>query len=200
MGVAEHDKLSIAEFFRAIAGEDGRFELVRGVAYAMAGAKEGHNVITSNVQTALVPAGKRSGCRTTSSDTGVQTGPDSVRFPDVVIDCGPPNPSAVTASAPTIIVEVSSPGTAVFDYGVKLREYQQLPSVEVVIQIESELAFVKVHARSDEGWRETTYESMDDIIDLPRLSTSLSLRDVYDTLDVRPRVRLKVVRDDQDRG
>lgn len=195
MGVPEHDKLTIADFFRAIAGEAGRFELVAGIAYAMAGAKQGHNVITSNVQTALVSAGKRCGCRTTSSDTGVQTGPDSVRFPDVVVDCSPPNPQAVMASGPTIIVEVSSPGTAVFDYGAKLAEYQRLPSVEMVIQIESEIAFVKVHSRSGEGWTEATFESLDDLIELPRLSTTLSLREIYDTLEVRPRVRLQVVRD-----
>jgi hypothetical protein len=70
----------------------------------MAGAKEGHNVICSNVQ----------------------TGPDTIRYPDVVVDRGPPNAAAMTASNPTLIVEVSSPGTAVFDYGDKLREYEDL--------------------------------------------------------------------------
>jgi len=196
MGAQEHEKLTVEEFFDAIAGEDGRFELVNGVAYAMAGAKEGHNVISSNVQTALVPAGKKSGCRTTSSDTGVQTGPDSVRYPDVVVDCGPPNQVATTASRPTIVIEVSSPGTAVFDYGAKLREYQKLTSVEVIVQIESEIALVKVHRRSGDLWTEETFESMEDVIDLARISTTLSLRDIYDTLDVRPRVRLQVVRND----
>jgi hypothetical protein len=102
------DKLTIDEFFAAIIGRDGRFELIRGLAYAMAGAKEAHNVICSNVQTALVPAGKRKGYRTTSIDTAVQTGPDTVRYPDVVVDCGPPNPAALTASRPTLVVEVSS--------------------------------------------------------------------------------------------
>lgn len=196
MGVPEHEKLTVEEFFDAIAGEDGRFELVNGVAYAMAGAKEGHNVIGSNVQTALVPAGKKSGCRTTSSDTGILTGPDSVRYPDVVVDCGPRNHGATTASMPTIIVEVSSPGTAVFDYGAKLREYQKLSSVEVVIQIESEIALVHVHRRSGDEWTEETFESMEDVIDLPRISTKLALSEIYDTVDVRPRVRLQVVRND----
>jgi Uma2 family endonuclease len=120
MAIPGHEKLTIDEFFDAISGSEGRYELVGGIAYAMAGAKEGHNVICSNVQTAFVPAGKQKGCRTTSSDTAVQTGPDTVRYPDVVVDCGPPNAAAMIASKPTIIVEVSSPGTAVFDYGAKL--------------------------------------------------------------------------------
>jgi Uma2 family endonuclease len=104
----------------------------------------------SNVLTAFVPAGKKKGGRTTSSDTAVQAGPDTIRYPDVVVDCGPPNAAAMTASNPTLIVEVSSPGTAVFDYGDKLGEYQNLKSVDTIIQIESEIAFVKVHRRQED--------------------------------------------------
>ncbi|MEH2488483.1 Uma2 family endonuclease [Bradyrhizobium sp. AZCC 2230] len=197
MGVPGHEKLTIEEFFAAISGSEIRYELVNGIAYAMAGAKEGHNVICSNVQTAFVPAGKQKGCRTTSSDTAVQTGPDTVRYPDVVVDCGPPNAAAMTASRPAIIVEVSSPGTAVFDYGAKLREYQAVESVEMVMQIESEIALVKVHRRQTNGtWLEDTFEAFDVAIPLPTLGMSITLNEIYDTLDVKPRPRLQVVRSD----
>ncbi len=186
-------KLTVKQFFEAIAGLEGRYELVGGVACAMAGAKQGHNVICSNVQTALVPAGKKRGCRTTSSDTAVQTGPETVRYPDVVVDCGEPDANAFTASRPTIIVEVSSPGTAVFDYSAKLREYQNIDSVEVVLQIESEFVLVRVHRRTPNGWTEETVEDLGGSITLPSLGTDLSLKEIYDTLDVRPRRRLQVV-------
>lgn len=196
MGTPDHERLSIEEFFEAISGRDGRYELINGVAYAMAGAKQGHNVICSNVQTALVPAGKKAGCRTTSSDTAIQTGPSTVRYPDVVVDCGPANPNSLLASKPTVIVEVSSPGTAVFDYGAKLREYQAIDSVTLVLQIESEFALVKVHRRTVDGtWTEETIEQFDAKIEIPSLATALTLSDIYDTLDVRPRTRLQVVRD-----
>jgi ATP dependent DNA ligase C terminal region len=71
---------------------------VAGVAHAVARAKEGHNVIRSNVLAAFVPAGKQRGCRATSVNTGVPTGPDTIRYPDVVVDCGPRNALAMTAS------------------------------------------------------------------------------------------------------
>jgi Uma2 family endonuclease len=201
MTIADAGKFTVAEFLAAIAGRDGRFELVRGLAYAMAGAKEGHNVICSNVQTALVPAGKRQGCRTTSSDTAVQTGPDTVRYPDVVVDCGPPDATALTASKPTIVVEVSSSGTAVFDYGAKLREYQDVDSIDTVLQIESEIALVKVHRRQAGGiWSEETIESFDTDIALRSLATSITLNDIYDTLDVRPRIRLQIVKNENANG
>lgn len=196
MTIAETGKLTVAEFLKAVIGHDGRFELVRGVAYAMAGAKEGHNVICSNVLTALVPAGKQKGCRTTSSDTAVQTGPDTIRYPDVVVDCGPPNASALTASKPTLVVEISSPGTAVFDHAAKLLEYQSLQSIDTILQIESEIALVKVHRRQGDGnWTEETIEAFDAAIHLPSLAASITLNEIYDTLDVRPRPRLQIVKE-----
>ncbi|MET0219202.1 MAG: Uma2 family endonuclease [Tardiphaga sp.] len=198
MTVAQEGELTIAAFFAAVAGRDGRFELVRGVAYAIVGAKEGHNVICSNVQTALVPAGKRKGCRTTSSDTAVQTGPDTIRYPAVVVDCGPPDATALLASRPTIVVEVSSPGTAVFDYGSKLREYQDVASIDTVLQIESDIALVRIHRRRVDGsWTEELVETFNTPIALPSLATSMTLDDVYDTLDVRPRMRLQIVQDER---
>jgi Uma2 family endonuclease len=197
MEAASQPKLTVDEFFDAISGADGRYELVNGVAYAMAGAKEGHNVICSNVLVAVAPAGKKSGGRTTSSDTAVQTGPDTVRYPDVVVDCGPPDPSAKTASRPTVIVEVTSPGTSFVDYGDKLREYQKLESVNTVMQIESEFVLVKVHRRQSDGtWTEETIEDFGVAIPIPSIGASITLDDVYDTLDLRPRPRLVVVAND----
>jgi Uma2 family endonuclease len=131
----------------------------------------------------------------------VQTGPDTVRYPDVVVDCGPPNPTALMASRPTLVVEVSSPGTAVFDCGVKLREYQGVDSIDTVLQIESEMALVKVHRRQDNGtWTEDTVEEFNMDIALPSLAVSITLNDIYDTLDVRPRPRLQVVRNEHSNG
>jgi Uma2 family endonuclease len=197
MEVASHPKLTVDEFFEAISGADERYELIDGVAYAMAGAKEGHNVICSNVLIAIAPAGKKKGCRTTSSDTAVQTGPSTVRYPDVVVDCGPPDPSARMASNPTVIVEVTSPGTSFVDYSDKLREYQRLESVDTVMQIESEFVLVKVHRRQPDGtWADETIEDFGVDIQIPAVGTSITLNDVYDTLDLRPRPRLVVVTND----
>jgi Uma2 family endonuclease len=200
MVIPEEEKLTVDQFLEVITGHEGRFELVRGVAYAVAGATEGHNVICSNVQTALVPAGKRKGCRTTSKDMAVQTGPDTVRYPDVVVDGGPPNPASMTASKPTIIVEVSSPGTAIFDYGTKLREYQGVESIDTVLQIEAEVALVKVHRRENGTWTEETVEEFSMDIPLPSLAMSITLNEIYDTLDVRPRPRLQVVKNERANG
>jgi Uma2 family endonuclease len=160
------------------------------VVYAIPDARQGHNVIRSNVLTAFLPTGKRKGCRATSVNTGVQTEPATIRYPDIVVDCGSPNAAAMTASKPTIIVEISSPDTPVC--GAKLREYQHVESVDTVMQIESEIAMVKVHRRQNDGtWTEETKE-FDVPIPLPSLAASITLNEIYDTIEVTPRTRLKV--------
>jgi Uma2 family endonuclease len=193
MAITEEKKLTVDEFFDAVSDSEERYELVEGVAHAMARAKEGHNVIRSNVLAAFVPAGKQRGCRATSVNTAVQTGPDTIRYPDVVVDCGPRNAEAMTASKPVIVVEVSAPGTAVFDYSAKLREYRSVESVDTVIQIASEMVLVKVHRRQQDGtWTEQTVEEFDVDIPLPSLATSIRLSEIYDALNVRPRPPLQV--------
>src|SRR5258708_33911671 len=88
---ASQPKLTVDEFFEAISGADERYELINGVAYAMAGATEGHNVICSNVLIAIAPEGKKKGCPTTSRDTAVQNGPSTIRYPACEVDSSHPD-------------------------------------------------------------------------------------------------------------
>jgi Uma2 family endonuclease len=186
MTMSDGKKLTIAEFFDGISGGDERYELVEGVARAMVRAKQGHNVIRSNVLAVFVPAGKSRGCRATSVNTGVQTGPNTIRYPDVVVDRGPRDAEAMTASKPVVVVEVLAGSSAVFDRSAKLREYQSVESVDTVIQIAAEKIHVEIHRKQQEGtWTEEAIAEFEVEIQLPALSTSISLNEIYDSLDPR---------------
>jgi Uma2 family endonuclease len=201
MAIPEEKKLTVDEFFEAISDSEERYELVEGVAHAMARAKEGHNVIRSNVLAAFVPAGKQKGCRATSINTAVQTGPDTIRYPDVVVDCGPRNAEAMTASKPVIVVEVLAPGTAAVDYSAKLREYRSVESIDTVIQIEAEIVRVDVHQRQQDGaWIEERVEKFDVGIPLPSIATSITVNEIYDALNVLPQSRVQVSRAERTDG
>ncbi len=107
MRLPEHGSMSADAFLHWIEGQAERHELVDGTAVRMmAGAKQSHNVVTSNILVAMAPSAKFKGCRTTSSDTAVRTGPQGVRYPDIVVDCAPPDPSAREAARPVAVVEV----------------------------------------------------------------------------------------------
>ena len=100
--------MSEDEFFEFLKTAEGRFELVDGEMTMMAGANQRHQDIAANTLATLHAQLRGGKCRPTAADTAVTTN-GNVRYPDVVVDCGPPDPSAKTASRPTVIVEVTSP-------------------------------------------------------------------------------------------
>jgi Uma2 family endonuclease len=198
MGIPEHERLSAEAFLVWVEKQSERFELVEGVPIRMmAGARQSHNVATSNILVALAPSAKAMGCRTTSSDTAVKTGTSGVRYPDVVVDCGPPDPSAKAATRPTVVVEVSSPGTLAVDLTDKMDEYRAHDDIRVIMLVEPDVVFVKVYRRETHGrWTVERYDGLDQTVVLPEVNATVSLRDIYDTLEPKSRPRLNVVADD----
>ena len=94
-------RVSAEDFLKWVLTQDSRFELVDGyVIEMMAGANQGHNVVVSNIVSSLRPQSKSVGCRTTSSNTAIRTLASTIRYPDIVVDCGPPDPDAMVAEAP----------------------------------------------------------------------------------------------------
>lgn len=195
MGIPEHEGMSHTEFLNWIERQNERYELVEGIPVRMmAGARQSHNVATTNIVVALAPSAKAKGCRTTSSDTAVITGNLGVRYPDVVVDCGPPDPSAKSALQPTVVVEVSSPGTLAVDLTDKIDEYQAHDDIQVIMLVEPDVIFVKVYRRDTHGlWKVEKYDNLDRTVALPEVDASISLHDIYDTLEPKSRPHLHVV-------
>ncbi len=201
MGIPEHEGISAAEFLDWIERQSERYELVGGAPIRMmAGARQSHNVATTNIVVALAPSAKAKGCRTTSSDTAVITGNYGVRYPDVVVDCGPSDPSAKAAIQPAVVVEVSSPGTLAVDLTDKIDEYQAHDDIRVIMLVEPDFIFVKVYRRDVHGlWNVEKYDSLDQTVVLPEVDASISLRDIYDTLEPKSRPSLNVVAETSDK-
>ncbi|RZI59946.1 MAG: Uma2 family endonuclease [Zymomonas sp.] len=180
----EQISMSADEFLVWIEAQDQRHELVDGVPVRlMAGVKQSHAVVCSNILVALASPARRNGCRATSKKTAVRTGPRGIRYPDVVVDCGPFSPSAREASRPVLVVEVSSPHTSNLDITDKLDEYRAHPDLRLILLVEPDIVAAKLYRRHPEGnWDVEGYDALDQSLDLPEIGASLSLRDVYDTL------------------
>lgn len=195
MQAMEHDRVSAEDFLEWVLSQAGRYELVDGyVIEMMAGAKQSHNVVVSNIVSSLGPQSKPGGCRTTSSDTAVQTLASTIRYPDIVVDCGPPDPDAMVAESPTLVVEVSSPGTSSVDTTDKLDEYREHPAVRLIMFVEPSSVLVKLYRRDSEGaWGSEKYDDFESVIDMPEIGASLAISEIYDTLTPRTRPRLHLI-------
>ncbi|MBO0904100.1 Uma2 family endonuclease [Jiella sonneratiae] len=197
MAVPEHDFLSAGEFLQWMSTQQERFELVDGRIFRMmTGAKQSRNVVTANIVATLLPQARAGGCRTTSSDTAVRTGPGTVRYPDVVVDCGPRDPDALEASRPTLVVEVASPGTSAIDATDKLDEYRAHGDIRLILFVDPDVISVKLYRRGpDGGWDVERYADLDMVVELPEIGGPLALGDIYAALDPSPRPRLRLLKE-----
>jgi Uma2 family endonuclease len=189
--------MTATEFFDWIGRQSEPYELVDGMPVRrMAGASQSHNVATSNIVSALAPSAKTKGCRTTSSETAFRIGQYGVRYPDVVVDCGPPDPSAREAIRPTVVVEISSPGTSAIDLTDKIDGYQAHNDIQVIMLVEPDVISIKVYRRDVHGlWSVEKYDELEQFVDLSVVGSSVPLRDIYNTLEPKSRLRLHVVKE-----
>lgn len=195
MTFQKHERISAAAFLDWAIAQEERFELVDGrIVRMMTGAKQSHNVASANIAAALLPQARRSGCRTTASNTAVRTGLGGVRYPDVVVDCGPKERDALEASRPVLVVEVASPGTTAIDATDKLDEYRAQGDIRLILFVDPDVVSAKLYRRDADGiWQVEKYDSLDQSIELPEIASSLDLDDVYATLDPEARPRLRLV-------
>lgn len=178
-------------FFEFVQTRDEKWELVDGEPTMMAGANQRHQDIAANTLTSLHVQLRGRTCRATAADTGVATADGTIRYPDVVVDCGRRDDQSMRATTPTLVIEVLSPSTRSFDSHRKVAEYKSHPDIAYILLIDSRNAGALLHHRDGEGWSELMHDGLDDVIDFPEIGATLALSDIYDGLDLK----LRSVRD-----
>lgn len=160
-----------------------RHEFVRGEIFAMAGGTVEHGRIAANAVSTLRAALRGTGCITVGSDVRVGNETNDFRaYPDATVICGAPTyvprPSH-TVSNPNIVLEVLSEGTAAYDRGEKLLQYQAMPTIEAIVLVSQESRAVTVVCRTDAGFRSAQYGDGDHFA-LPGLPREVAVADLYD--------------------
>jgi Uma2 family endonuclease len=185
-------KLNLVSVEDYLAGElisPVKHEYLGGVVYAMAGARNAHNLIASNVLGSLHARLRARRCRPFNSDTKVRIRlPTQVRFyyPDVSVICRPNPQSDSFQDEPAALVEVVSRSTRRVDEGEKKDAYLTVPSLSVYVLFEQETAAAIVFRRTEQGFVREVYEGLDAVIPLDEIETVLPLAEVYDGVEFRP--------------
>jgi Uma2 family endonuclease len=123
--------------------------------------------------------------------TYVATTASTMRMPDMGVDCGKPDDDSLTADKPSLVVEVLSPTTGGFDLTVKLAEYQALSTLDYILFVDAESPNVHLYRRSVGGlWQDAVLKGLDAVVELEKLRISLTLRDIYEGLQFRPKPKL----------
>lgn len=171
------------EFAAFLQARENRWELFNGQPVMMAPTTQRHANIVANVLAALHAQLRGTGSRPTCSRTGVRTGAETIRVPDLVVDRGPRVDLAMYATAPTLVIEILSPARDPFDTHLRVLEYRAVPDIACILLIDPDEPRAILHQRDGAGWRDRLYAGPDQIMDIPEVGAAVPLRDIYDGLE-----------------
>lgn len=181
------DFITIADYLAGEEFSDVKHEYLGGTVHAMAGATNRHNIIAGNTFVALHGVLRGKPCQPFNSDTKVRIQfPDHTRFyyPDAMVVCRPNPEDDHFQDEPVVIVEVLSESTRRADLVEKRDAYLTLPSLKVLIFVETDFPDITVYRATPEGG--FAVERHDDpgrAIPLPEIDASLPLAGVYERVE-----------------
>jgi Uma2 family endonuclease len=179
--IAQMDK---AAFLAWAEGREGRYELVESRVVMMVGVSLAHGLICGNLYTALRNQLSRAEWMVLT-DFGVDVGPRTLRYPDVLVAKASKSYKDFTATEPVFIAEVLSPSTATVDLGDKVTEYLQLSSLEayVVFAQDEPKAWVRVRVHGNFPASPTVLSGRDAVLNVQTLALNIKMSDVYEGVE-----------------
>ena len=166
-----------------------KHEYLGGFVYAMAGARNSHNIVATNCLGALHGRLRGKRCRPFNSDTKFRVQlPTQVRFyyPEVSVVCHPNPQTDSFQNEPVVIIEVLSKRTRRIDEGEKKDACVTIPSLSAYLLVEQETGAVVVYRRSGHTFVREVYEGLEAVVPLLEIETELPLAEIYDGVQFVP--------------
>jgi Uma2 family endonuclease len=184
MNVQSHRHMDKPAFLHWVQGREGRYELAGNRVVMMTGGSMAHAEIIKNLVVLLHERIDRQRW-TVVADFGVDLGPETIRYPDVMVVPKGAAPNSLTVIAPVLIAEVVSPSSATLDLGDKATEYLNVASLCAYLVLDQNESKVWAWLRTPEGFRPgpERISGKDAAIRVPVLEIELPLADIYAGLD-----------------
>ncbi len=179
MNIQPNLRLDKAAFIKWSATAEERYELVGGRVAMMTRPSRAHAIIVPNLAVLL------RGCFDRTQwvvvmEFGLDAGPETVRYPDVVVDRVGGRRKDYTAIAPILLAEVLSPSSVDVDLGDKVAEYMQLPGLQAYIVLSQDEPKAWVYARSAAKFAgPTVIAGTDAVVQIDALGLALPMADIY---------------------
>ncbi len=180
MNIRPNPYMEKAAFIAWMQANEGRYELAGGRVVMMPGVSRNHGMMVTNLVVAL---------RTrldprqwvVIAEFGLDAGPQTLRYPDIVVDRAGGGAKDYTATTPVLLVEVLSPSTAATDLGDKAAEYLQIPTVLGYIVLSQDEPKAWVWARGTAGFSPgpAITAGTEAIIRVGTLQLELPLAEIY---------------------
>jgi len=173
------------EFLSWVQEHEGRYELAGNRVVMMTGGSRGHAILVRRLAAPLEKRLDANRWAVLTSDFGVDVGPATVRYPDVVVDVAGGRLRDLTATAPVLIAEVISASSAKDDLGAKAGEYVRLTSLSANLVLAQDEPNARVWLRGPAEFSSApkVIEGHDGVIEIAPLRIPLPLAEIYAGLE-----------------
>lgn len=158
-------------------------EYLDGQVTAMTGASRAHNLINTNLIRIIGNKLVNEPCELFAGDMRVRVGYHrSYVDPDIVVASGIPTFEDVeldTLINPTIIIEILSPSTELYDRGSKSARYRQLDSLQEYLLVAQDRPAIEHYFRRDNEWSIADIQELNSQLELASISCTVTLSDIY---------------------
>src|SRR6266852_2802475 len=138
--------------------KNARYEYLDGELRMLAGGSTYHSAIIASLTGILNRWLENSPCWVYNSDIRLQLSESRYVYPDVTVSCDQRDQELDDMiHYPSIVIEVLSPSTEATARGEKFFYYQECPTVQDYVIVDSQSIRIEVYHREEDGWKLHTY-------------------------------------------
>lgn len=188
--------LTSQEYLKFSAAAEERYELESGELIAMKRTSDVHEELAFNAASEVKKLVKGKNCKAYAVSVGLSVSENTYYLPDVMLTCDERDHADRNMKRhPSLVIEVLSPESVKRDRDKKFLAYLKIPTLRYYLLIAQDHIRIEVYSREKDqsGWAFHVYESLEEVIPLDLLDIELSVKAVYDEVEL-----LAPVEDDTD--
>jgi len=177
-------KMSVEAYIAFEETADVRHEYYDGILTPMPGTTTYHNQICGNIYIALRIILKNTFCKVFMENVKVQIeGKKEYTYPDVLVTCDPRDLNKqYIIEHPSVIFEVSSPSTKVYDKTDKFIRFRKIKTLMHYIVVNSEKVDIEIYTKTGNEWTSESFTDDKSDLDLSALNIKLPISEIYDDI------------------
>jgi Uma2 family endonuclease len=178
----QKERISLEEFFALLERDpEHRYEYIDGYAYMMTGGTPDHSIIGANMNRILGEQLRKRPCIVYNSDVYIElSDKTNCLCPDASVSCDRRDRHAVKViHYPCVVAEVLSSGTKARDRGIKSELYQNIPTVQEILFIDTQVMRIQLYRRETEYWTMRNF-TQSDTLELTSLDVHIPVAEVYE--------------------
>ena len=180
----KEDKLfSFSEYLKFEEKSEEKHDFYFGEVYNMAGSTLDHNEIIQALSRTLFNLLSSRGCKTFINEVRLELKKNEFYvYPDVLVTGDKDdisNGKKVSINNPSIIIEVLSENTELYDRNKKKHYYLQLPSLKYYLLVSQNETKVEMYEKINKKIEYSFYDHPDQVIEFQQMDFSLKVSEIY---------------------